>query len=86
VVASDLPPLREIVNPGHTGSIARAGDPDSLAAAIEPLISDSAMRAVMGATARSWVARHRTWLTVARTYRRLYEALTGAEGRDSSQR
>jgi len=77
VVASDLPPLREIVEPGHTGAIARAGDPASLAAAIELLLSHPAARLQMGETARRWVAEHRTWVTAARTYRDLYEALRG---------
>ena len=78
VVASDLPPLCEIVEPGHTGAIARADDPDSLAAAIEPLLSEPAERSRMGETARRWVAQHRTWDAAARAYRDLYERLGGS--------
>jgi len=78
VVASDLPPLCEIVEPGHTGAIARADDPDSLAAAIEPLLSEPAERSRMGETARRWVAQHRTWDAAARAYRDLYEQLGGS--------
>jgi glycosyltransferase involved in cell wall biosynthesis len=77
VVASDLAPLREIVNPGQTGAIARAGDPDSFAAAIEPLLSDVAYRARMGAAGRRWVTEHRTWDTAAVAYRHLYDSLRG---------
>jgi glycosyltransferase involved in cell wall biosynthesis len=78
VVASDLPPLREIVEPGRTGAIARAGDPASLAAAIEPLLSEPTERSRMGETARRWVAQHRTWDAAARAYRDLYERLGGS--------
>ena len=77
VVASDLPPLREIVEPGHTGAIARAGNPDSLAATIEPLLADVAYRARMGAAGRRWVTEHRTWDTAAVAYRHLYDSLRG---------
>jgi glycosyltransferase involved in cell wall biosynthesis len=77
VVASDLAPLREIVNPGQTGAIARAGDPDSFAAAIEPLLSDVAYRARMGAAGRRWVTEHRTWDTAAVAYSHLYDSLRG---------
>ena len=75
VVASDLPPLLEIIDPQHTGAIARAGDADSFVAAIEPLLSDPAERSRIGGAARRWVAEHRTWATAARTYYELYQAL-----------
>jgi glycosyltransferase involved in cell wall biosynthesis len=75
VVASNVAPLQEIVSPGLTGVIARAGDPESLAATIEPLLSDSEERERMGGAARRWVAEHRTWDTAARAYRDLYDRL-----------
>jgi glycosyltransferase involved in cell wall biosynthesis len=76
VVASDLPPLREIVDPGHTGVLAAPGDAASLADAIEPLVADVADRARMGEAARRWVAEHRTWDAAARAYRDLYGRLS----------
>jgi glycosyltransferase involved in cell wall biosynthesis len=75
VVASDLPPLREIVTPGQTGVLATAGNPESLVEATEPLLFDPAERKRMGANARQWVADHRTWDSAARTYRDLYRTL-----------
>jgi glycosyltransferase involved in cell wall biosynthesis len=75
VVASDLPPLREIVNPGQTGAIAPVGDPSALADVLEPLLHDSTDRMRMGAAARQWVRAHRTWAAATRVYRDLYDRL-----------
>jgi len=75
VVASDLPPLREIVNPGQTGAIAPPADPVALADVLEPLLYDSTDRMRMGDAARQWVAEHRTWAAATRLYRDLYEKL-----------
>jgi glycosyltransferase involved in cell wall biosynthesis len=75
VVASDLPPLREIVHPGHTGAIAPPGDPMALADVLEPLLYDSTDRIRMGVAARQWVGEHRTWAAATRVYRDLYERL-----------
>ncbi|MGH3386853.1 MAG: glycosyltransferase family 4 protein, partial [Nocardioidaceae bacterium] len=75
VVASDLPPLREIVDPGHTGALVTPGDAVALAGAIEPLLYDSDDRFRMGAAARHWVAEHRTWDTAAVRYREIYDRL-----------
>jgi glycosyltransferase involved in cell wall biosynthesis len=75
VVASDLPPLREIVNPGQTGAIAPVGDPSALADDLEPLLHDSTDRMRMGAAARQWVRAHRTWAAATRVYRDLYDRL-----------
>jgi glycosyltransferase involved in cell wall biosynthesis len=75
VVASDLPPLLEIVNPGQTGAIAPPADPVALADVLEPLLYDSTDRMRMGDAARQWVAEHRTWAAATRLYRDLYEKL-----------
>ena len=79
VVVSDLPPLREIIDPGHTGLMAQAGDPGSLANAIA-LLSDAASRREMGRAARQWVASHRTWAMAACLYGDLYERLGARVG------
>ncbi len=75
VVGSDLPPLREIVDPGRTGDLATPGDAVALAERLRPLIYDRGARTRMGSEARAWVSAHRTWAGVARTYRDLYAGL-----------
>jgi glycosyltransferase involved in cell wall biosynthesis len=75
VVASDLPPLREIIDPGSAGALAPSGDADRLAAALEDLVADPAGRARMGQAARRWVREQRTWDTAALRYRELYDQL-----------
>jgi len=71
LVVSDVPPLREIVDPGRTGQIFRAGDPEDLAAVLEPLLEDPARRAALGSAGREWVRRERTWEANGRRYRDL---------------
>jgi glycosyltransferase involved in cell wall biosynthesis len=57
VVGSDIGGTRETMIPGETGLLARAGDPDSLAAALARLAADPALRAAMAAAAPAWVQR-----------------------------
>ncbi|HWF52205.1 MAG TPA: glycosyltransferase family 4 protein [Solirubrobacteraceae bacterium] len=45
-----------LVRDGETGVVVRAGDPDALAAAIDRLLEDAALRARLGAAARDAVA------------------------------
>lgn len=75
VVASDLAPLREIVRPGVTGELARAGDVDSLAQTLATLVDDPERRARAGALAREWATTERTWRRAAEQYRDLYHRL-----------
>jgi glycosyltransferase involved in cell wall biosynthesis len=48
VIASDLPPIREIVRDGDNGLLFPAGDADALAAAIRRLLDDETLAASMG--------------------------------------
>lgn len=75
VVASDLPPLREVVGPGR-GLLTRPGDPADLAAALRPL-TDVDVRRELGAAARTWAAETRTWATAATTYQHVYATTRG---------
>lgn len=75
VVASDLAPLREIVQPGVTGELAAPGDAASLAGALATLVDDPARRAETGARARQWATTERTWRRAAQEYRDLYHRL-----------
>jgi glycosyltransferase involved in cell wall biosynthesis len=75
VVASDVGALREIIRPGVTGALATSGDSASFADIMEPLLYSSDTRRKLGANAREWVARDRTWAHNAAIYRAAYERL-----------
>jgi len=79
VVASDLPPLREIVAHGHTGVLVAPDDVDALATAIGTLARRADSREQLGANGREFVSDHRTWTSVHHTltdvYARLYEGV-----------
>ncbi|MBC6460901.1 glycosyltransferase family 4 protein [Actinomadura sp. HBU206391] len=71
VVASDLEPMREIVQPGITGQLTFPGDPHVLAEALEKMLySPNAHH--FGQTARSWIERERTWRVGAEALRAAY--------------
>ena len=53
VIACDAGGTPEVITHGVTGLLAKPGDPITLAAALETLLTDSAMRREMGAAARS---------------------------------
>lgn len=75
VVTSDVPALRELIDPGVTGLVFDAEDPVSLADTVEPLLDDPGARARLGAAARDWVATERTWRHNGARYRSLYSEL-----------
>ena len=75
VVVSDLPALREIVQPGETGLTFRAEDAEDLANVVEGLLDDAALRERLGRNARAWVLANRTWAANGRRYRELFERL-----------
>jgi glycosyltransferase involved in cell wall biosynthesis len=78
VVASEVGALREIIRPEVTGALATSGDPGSFADIMEPLLYSSDIRRKLGANAREWVARDRTWAHNAAIYRAAYERLGAA--------
>ena len=77
VLVSDLPALREIVDPPNRGAVAPPGDAGALADAIATLIDDPARRAELGIAGRAWVRAERTWLSNGPRYRAAYEAIVG---------
>jgi glycosyltransferase involved in cell wall biosynthesis len=77
VLVSDLPALREIVDPPTRGVVAPPGDAAELAAAIELLVDDPVQRARLGAAGRDWVRSERTWAANGQRYRAAYEAILG---------
>lgn len=75
VLASDLPPLVEIVRPGHFGEVAAPGDAASWADQIASLgYAPDHVRA-LGGRAAAFVARERTWTAAVDRYDAAY-ALT----------
>ncbi|WP_298752612.1 glycosyltransferase family 4 protein [uncultured Serinicoccus sp.] len=78
VVASDLPPMAEIVAPGETGLLTPPQDPTALATAVGSLLEDSDRRHDLAARARAFAAG-RTWGALTGTYRDVY-ARSGGSG------
>lgn len=75
VVASDVAALAEIVDDGRTGLLHAKGDAQALAARIEQLLDDSALRERLGAQAREWVVAERDWRSLARMVADIYEEI-----------
>jgi glycosyltransferase involved in cell wall biosynthesis len=78
VVASDLPPLREIVRHEQTGALVAPEDPDALAEALQRFASDPSQRSKLGKQAQLWTAQNRTWAAAAERYTEVYERLVTA--------
>ena len=72
VLASDLPPFRELVAPGVRGMLFAAGQRADLVAKSLQLLGDPELRSRLGAAAREWVTRERQWPMVVAPYREAY--------------
>ncbi len=72
VLASDLPPLIEIVRPGVCGEIASAQDPVAWAEAMTALRYAPEHVRALGARAAEFVVRERTWARAADQYAEVY--------------
>ena len=82
VVASDLPPLRELVAPEgasgpQRGLLVPPGDPEAIAAALLDLVESPGLRRRLGSGACAWVAATRTWTAAADTYQQIYSRIQG---------
>ena len=75
VVTSDVAPLREVIDHGRTGLVAKAGDDDSLGDALELLIADEGMRGRLGAAANEWVRENRDWSAIVARIGNVYREL-----------
>jgi glycosyltransferase involved in cell wall biosynthesis len=75
VVVSGVRALSEIVNDKVTGLVSAPLDATALADALSGLLDSPELRAELGANAREWVARDRTWAHNAARYREAYERL-----------
>ena len=75
VIASDLPPLREIVRDQQTGLLVAPDDVEALATAIGTLARRADARHQLGANAREFVRTDRTWTAVHHTLTGVYASL-----------
>ncbi len=84
VVVSDVAALKQIVQDGRTGLTFAKGDAADLAAKLEMLVADPALRARLGAAARAWVRDKGDWSTIARrvdtVYRTFLPGRSAADG------
>lgn len=86
VVASDLPPLRELLVGGGAddrGLLVRPDDPEALAAALSTL-KDATLRRRLGFAGRQWVRETRSWAAAATTYAEIYHELHVSTRGDSA--
>ncbi len=75
VVVSSVRALAEIVQDGETGLLFPPLAADALAAQLKQLLDSPDLRAKLGAAARDWVARDRTWAHNAVRYREVYSGV-----------
>ena len=77
VVASDLPALREIVEPGVTGELIPAGDSARLADVVNNLAYSRRKRTSYGRAGQERVGADRTWAQAVYRYNQAYRVLIG---------
>lgn len=77
VLASDLPPLVEQVQPGRFGAVARPDDPVAWAEAMSLLGYAPDDLRTMGERARAWIGEHRTWARAVGRYGEVYAHAVG---------
>jgi PEP-CTERM/exosortase A-associated glycosyltransferase len=77
VAASDVGGHRELIEDGVTGTLFPAGDPESIAAAVDSLFADRSLWDERRQTARAFVERDRNWSSNISRYAPLYQRLTG---------
>lgn len=77
VVASDVGGHRELIRPGITGVLFKAGDADALASAVVDLVGHRERWASLRAAARLFVEQERNWKASVAGYRRVYGPLVG---------
>ena len=80
IVASDVGGHRELIRPGETGELFKAGDPGALAAAVLDLRRNPARWPARKAAARRYVETERNWAMSVARYRDTYAGLLQAPG------
>ena len=77
MVATDVPGCRDVVRPGENGLLVPARNTEQLAAALQQLIDDPALRARMGAAARQMVENEYSDSMIAEQTMDVYGSLLG---------
>jgi len=77
VLGSDVGGHRELIRPGETGELFRAGDPEALAAAVLCLQKDSGRWPQLRDAARKFVETERNWDASIARYVDVYERVVG---------
>lgn len=80
VVASDIPPNRELVVPGETGFLAPAGDCVAFAQFAEKLLLDRELSARLGAAGRERIGREFSTARMVDAYAELYREVLRRPG------
>lgn len=75
VIASDVRALREIIEPGVTGTLTVPEDPEAWANCLDRLIYSPRIRGEIGQAGREWVAQYRTWRAVTARYLKPYREI-----------
>ncbi|MFF5207269.1 MSMEG_0565 family glycosyltransferase [Streptosporangium sp. NPDC000396] len=75
VVASDLPVFQEFLTHGRDALLPAVGDPVALAAALEQIMTDEALRAALVAGGRAVVPRF-TWAASAARHTEIYRSIS----------
>jgi glycosyltransferase involved in cell wall biosynthesis len=79
VVASDIPPNRELVVHGQTGYLAPVGDRVAFAQLAERLLVDRNLADQFGAAARQRIAREFSIARMVERYTRIYREVLSTE-------
>jgi glycosyltransferase involved in cell wall biosynthesis len=83
VIASDVKALKEIVEPGVTGTLTLPEDPEAWANSLQELIYSPERRQKIGQAAREWVRAERTWRAVTASYLDAYRCAQAGFARKS---
>jgi len=75
IIVSSVKALAEMVSHAKTGLVFKSGDVDDLARTLATLLKDGGKRKDLGAAARIWATRERSWATVCHTAENLYTGL-----------
>ena len=79
VIGTDIPGIAQLIDDGTDGLLVPPGDPAALAAAIERLASDEALRVRLGAAARARAERY-SWDRCADRHVEVYRQILGRRG------
>ncbi|POB09365.1 glycosyltransferase family 4 protein [Sulfobacillus sp. hq2] len=85
VIATDLPGVRTVVAPGHTGLIVPPRDVDALTEALLTLFRDTARLTEYGHNSRHWVEQKYSWATAVDALEHVYQQVNTRWGHGISQ-